>query len=348
VRALIVGLGSIGRRHARNWSALGYGPLVVCHQARAPQPEPLGVEARDYDDLDRALECERPQVVLVTNPTSLHVAAARTAIEAGAHVLVEKPLGSSLDGVPELLAAARSHGGGLMVAYNLRFHPGLARMKALLEQGAVGHVVSARAEVGEYLPDWHPWEDYRRGYSARRDLGGGAVLTFSHELDALCWLLGAPSRVTAMVAHGSSLDMDAEDVAEIVVQFESGVIGSVHLDYVRRAPRRAIELVGENGVLRREFHRNRLELYTTETRQWRSEDGDPTYARNQMYMDELRSFVETVRATPRPSALDGRQGAAVLALALAALRSSAEGRTIDLQSEDEATREWLSSFNSRV
>ncbi len=78
-----------------------------------------------------------------------------------------------------------------------------------------------------------------------------------------------------MVAHGSSLDMDAEDVAEIVVQFESGVIGSVHLDYVRRAPRRAIELVGENGVLRWEFHRNRLELYTTETRQWRSEGWRP-------------------------------------------------------------------------
>ncbi len=346
MRGLIVGLGSIGRRHARNWSTLGYGPLSVCHQVGAPQPEPLGVAVRHYDDLTRALHVEHPDVVLVTNPTSLHVAAARTAIEAGAHVLIEKPMGSSLVGVAELLDTTASRALGLSVAYNLRFHPGLARAKALVAQGAIGRVVSARAEVGEYLPDWHPWEDYRRSYSGRRDLGGGAVLTFSHELDALCWLLGAPARVTAMVAHGSSLQIDAEDVAEIVVQFASGVIGSIHLDYIRRPPRRTLELVGENGVLRWEYQRNRLEIYSVETRQWRIEEGNPTYARNQMYVDELRDFVETVRDGPVPALLDGRQGAAVLALALAALRSAADGRTLDLQSEDETTRQWLSSFNS--
>jgi predicted dehydrogenase len=321
--------------------------LAICHQVRGRQPEALGVEAREYDDLDRALRLERPDVALITNPTSLHVAAAHAAIEAGAHVLVEKPLGSSLQGVAELLEAARSRGRWLIVAYNLRFHPGLARMKTLLDQRATGRVVSARAEVGEYLPDWHPWEDYRRGYSARRDLGGGVVLTCSHELDALCWLLGAPARVTAMATHASSLELDAEDVAEIVLQFESGVIGSIHLDYVRRVPRRSIEVVGENGTLRWDFHRNQLEVYSAETRQWRNEDGDPTYARNQMYVDELRHFVETVEGAARPSTLEARQGAAVLALALAALRSAAEGRTIDLQSDDQATREWLSSFTSR-
>jgi predicted dehydrogenase len=345
VRALIVGLGSIGRRHARNWSALGYGPLAICHQVGAPQPEELGVEARDYDDLAHALEAERPDVVLVTNPTSLHVRAARTAVEAGAHVLVEKPLGNSLLGVAELLEAARAKNRGLMVAYNLRFHPALKRLKALAEAGAIGRIVSARAEVGEYLPDWHPWEDYRRSYSGRRDLGGGAVLTFSHELDAMCWLLGAPARATAMVAHGSSLEIDAEDVAEIVLQFESGVIGSVHLDYVRRPPRRTIELVGENGVLRWDYQGNRLEMYSADTRHWRVEDGDPRYTRNQMYLDELQYFAGAVRADPVPPRLDGRQGAAVLALALVALRSAAEGRTRDLRSEDETTRGWLSSFN---
>jgi hypothetical protein len=150
-----------------------------------------------------------------------------------------------------------------------------------------------------------------------------------------------------MACHASSLEIDAEDVAEIVLQFESGVIGSVHLDYVRRVPRRSIEVIGENGTLRWEFHGNQLEIYSAETRQWRKEEGDPTYARNQMYVDELRHFAETVGGVARPSTLEAHQGAAVLALALAALRSAAEGRTIDLQSEDEATREWLSSFNSR-
>ena len=344
MRALIVGLGSIGRRHARNWASLSLGPLAICRQHHAVQPEPLGVEATEYDDLHQALELEQPEVVLVTNPTSLHVATARAAIDAGAHVLVEKPLGSSLDGVHELLATAQTGGSVIMVAYNLRFHPGLVRVKALIEACAIGRVLSARAEVGEYLPDWHPWEDYRHSYSGRRDLGGGAVLTFSHELDALCWLLGPPGSVAAMAAQLSSLHIDTEDVAEILVQFERGPLASVHVDYARRTPRRTLELVGETGVLRWDYHQNRLELYTADTRQWHVEEGDPTYARNQMYRDELRFFAERVRdATPQPR-VDGRQGAAVLALGLAALRSAVHGRTIDMQHEDEITRGWLSSF----
>ncbi|MBV9322224.1 MAG: Gfo/Idh/MocA family oxidoreductase [Chloroflexi bacterium] len=347
MRALIVGLGSIGRRHARNWSALGFGQLAICHQYHAPQPEPLGVEAREYHDLDRALQLERPEIVLVTNPTSLHVSTAQRAVAAGAHVLIEKPLGCSLEGVDQLFAKARARGKALRVAYNLRFHPGLARMKALVEQAAIGRVLSARAEVGEYLPDWHPWEDYRVSYSGRRDLGGGAVLTFSHELDALCWLLGAPRAVTAVAQHASSLDIDTEDLAEIILEFESGVLGSLHADYLRRPPRRILELVGENGVLRWDYHQHRLEHYTADTGQWRIEQGDPTWTRNQMYVDELRAFVDGVRAHPPQSDQDGRQGAAVLAIALAALRAAAQRRTIDLHAEDDRTREWLSSFMSQ-
>jgi predicted dehydrogenase len=172
------------------------------------------------------------------------------------------------------------------------------------------------------------------------------VLTFSHELDALCWLLGAPRQVAAMTAQSSSLDLDVEDLAEILLTFDGGALASVHLDYVRRAPRRTIELVGEQGVLRWDYHRNQVALYTLDTRQWRLEDGQPTYTRNQMYMDELRYFVDAVRggAAKQPD-LDGRQGAAVLGLALATLRSAAEGRTIDLHAEDRTTRECLSSFN---
>jgi len=342
VRGLVIGLGSIGRRHARNWARLGLGPLAVARQVGAAQPEPLGVEVAEYHDVDDALERERPDVVLVTNPTSLHVATACKALKAGAHVLVEKPMGDSLVGLSELLETARARQRKLMVGYNLRVHPGLARLKALADGNAVGKIISARAECGEYLPDWHPWEDYRGAYSARRDLGGGAVLTFSHELDALCWLLGAPRRVTAMAGHFSSLDIDTDDVAEIVLEFECGAVGSVHVDYVRRPPRRCIEVVGEAGVLRWEFERNRLEEYRATTRQWRIEQGDTAFERNQMYLDELRQFVACVRGqAPERDLADGEQGAAVLAVALAALEAARDGRTKDFREADETVRGWL-------
>jgi predicted dehydrogenase len=347
MRALVVGLGSIGRRHARNWAALAPGAMAAVRQRKTPAAEPLGFELTEYTDLNEALDREHPDVVFVTNPTALHVETACKAVQAGAHVFVEKPLGSALGGVSDLLRSAHSARRLLMVGYNLRFHPGLARLKHLLDTNAVGRVVSARAEAGEYLPDWHPWEDYRGGYSARRDLGGGPILTFSHELDALCWLLGPPRRVTALAGHASSLELDVEDVAEIALEFETGVIGSVHVDYVRRPPRRTIEVVGERGVLRWEYQRNRLEQYSVESGQWRIEQGDARYERNQMYVDELRHFVQCVRGDIERPLIDGHQGAAVLAVALAALRAARDGVTVDFRDEDVAVRGWLSSLEGR-
>jgi predicted dehydrogenase len=343
MRALVVGLGSIGRRHARNWAALGLGPLTVCRRPGSEQSEPLGIAARELADLDAALS-EQPDVVLVTNPTSMHVETACKAVQAGAHVLVEKPLGHALHGVADLLEQASQRRRHLMVGYNLRFHPGLVRIRELVRHNAIGTIVSARAEMGEYLPDWHPWEDYRRGYSARRDLGGGAVLTFSHELDALCWILGAPSRVMGMATHASSLEIDTEDVAELVLQFAHGPLVSVHVDFARRPPRRSLEIVGELGVLRWEYDEGRLLHYAPATCQWRVEESDRRFERNQMYLAELRHFVSCVRGEIERPLIDGEQGAAVLTIALAGLRSSASGQAIDLQAEGEPTTTWLSSL----
>src|SRR5438270_563932 len=149
MKALVVGLGSIGRRHARNWAALGLGEVSVCRQHGAPQPEPLGIEHRVFDSLDTAL-ADGPDAVLVTNPTSLHVDAARRAIQAGAHVLLEKPIGAALDGLAELLDQAARSERVVAVGYHLRFHPGLQRLRDLVRQGAIGRPLSARAEVGEY------------------------------------------------------------------------------------------------------------------------------------------------------------------------------------------------------
>jgi predicted dehydrogenase len=261
-------------------------------------------------------------------------------------VLIEKPIGHALEGVAALLDEARNQRKALMVGYNLRFHPGLARLRELVCQGTIGKIVSARAEMGEYLPDWHPWEDHRLGYSARRDLGGGAVLTFSHELDALCWLLGAPRRVTAMAAPASCLEIDTEAVAELVLEFPGRALGSVHVDFVRRPPRRSIEVVGDKGVLRWDYEPNRLLRYAPATRQWLVEEGAPTFERNHMYMTELRHFVDCARGEVARPLIDGEQAAAILAISLAALRSSTEGRAVDLLAQGEPIATWLSSLGT--
>jgi predicted dehydrogenase len=343
VQALIVGLGSIGRRHARNWAALhaGSGEVWLARQANSPQPEPLGVPAREFRSLEQALDA-RPDVVIVTNPTSMHVPTACEALHADAHVLVEKPLGHTLDGMAELVALGQ--GKVLMVGYNLRFVPTLWRTRELLRAGAIGRPLTARAEAGEYLPGWHPWEDYRASYAGRQSMGGGPVLTFSHEIDSLCWLLGAPTAVTAVARRASGLEIDTEDVAEIILEMPGDVLASIHVDYVRRPARRSIEVVGEEGVLRWEHDTDRVLRYSPTNRAWTIEEGDPRAGRNDSFVSELRELSDRANGAPPGVGATGEQGAAVLAIALAALQSSTEGRRIDLLLQPEPVPQWLKTL----
>jgi predicted dehydrogenase len=326
LRGLVVGLGSIGRRHAANWEALGLGPLRA---------------ARDFPSLAAALAEHRPNVVLVTNPTSLHVETACAAVEAGADVLIEKPLSHSLHGVAELIDLAAQRGRKLAVGYNLRFHPGLQRLRELVQRGGIGRPLTARAEVGEYLPEWHPWEDYRQSYSARRDLGGGPVLTLSHDLDALCWVLGRPTRIVGLTKKAGTLEIQTEDAAELALQFLESALGSVHVDYLRREPRRFLEVSGEDGILHWEYGANRLLQYAPCTREWRVEQGDPRFTRNDMFLAELSQLRDWIGgAAPGPLATV-EQAAAVLAIALAGLQSSETGQAIDLSAQEAPVAAWL-------
>src|SRR4030067_387205 len=114
----------------------------------------------------------------------------------------------------------------------------------------IGDPLSARAHWGEYLPGWHPWEDYRQGYSARAELGGGVILTLCHPLASLRWLLGDVKALWAFAGRLRDLSLDVEDNAEIGLRFADSMLGSVHLDYNQRPSAHTLEIVGSQGTIR--------------------------------------------------------------------------------------------------
>jgi predicted dehydrogenase len=180
MKILIAGLGSIGRRHLRNLQALGVQlPNILLYRtgrSTLPDEELAGFQVET--DLAIAL-AHKPSAVIVSNPTALHMDVAIPAAQAGCHLLIEKPISHSDQRVDELLAAVQKSGSRVLVGYHFRHHPGLQQVKSLLEQHEIGRPLSFHAHWGEYLPGWHPWEDYRQGYSARNTLGGGVILTLS-------------------------------------------------------------------------------------------------------------------------------------------------------------------------
>jgi predicted dehydrogenase len=295
MRFLIAGFGSIGRRHFRNLLELGEENIVLYRTGRSTLPDEEIAGYPVETSLDAAL-AHQPNAVVVANPTALHLEVAIPAAERGCHILMEKPVSHDLARVSELQAALDRSGARLLVGFMFRFHPGLQQIKAWLDAGAIGAPLSARAHWGEYLPDWHPWEDYRQGYAARADLGGGVVRTLSHPLDYLLWLLG-DAEVTGAALSRQGLDLEVEDSADILLRFNQGALASVHLDYVQRPPAHTLEITGEQGLIRWDFASGAARRYDVDQKEWETFNLSEGFDRNDLFLGEMRHFIDVMQGT---------------------------------------------------
>ena len=261
MKFLIAGLGSIGRRHLRNLLELGERDILLyrTHQSTLPEDELSSFPVET--DLQAAL-AHKPDAVIISNPTALHLDVAIPAAEAGCHLFLEKPVSHTVEGVDQLKAVVQQNQVKAFVGFQFRFHHGLRQVSQHLAKGLIGNPVSVRAHWGEYLPAWHPWEDYRQGFSARPDLGGGVVLTLCHPLDYLRWLFGEVQALWAFTGNQGELGLQVEDTAEIGLRFASGVLGSVHLDFIQRPPAHWLEIIGTLGTIRWDYYQNTVEILT--------------------------------------------------------------------------------------
>lgn len=323
LKALVVGYGSVGRRHAENLRALGAGKIFFLrHKASGTQPP--GHTASFSEALGF-----KPDFAIIANPTSLHLPIALRLAKAGIHLFIEKPLSDKWNDVSRLISLSRARKLVTMVGYDFRFHPQLIKIKKLIDGGAIGKVLSGRASAGQYLPDWHPGEDYRKGYAARKDLGGGAILTLIHEIDYLSWIMGEPKSVFCLAAKISKLEIDVEDVAEIVIKYGNGAVGEIHLDYLQRVPRRNLEIIGEKGTILWDYFSGEMKVFTVKSKKWSVHKMPKSFNRNRMFADEMKHFLDCVikrKETDIPLSL----GAGSLKVALSAKRSSLSGKAINL------------------
>ena len=323
MKFLIAGFGSIGRRHLRNLQALGEQDVMLLRSNRSTLPLDEIANVPVETDLQAALAAG-PDAVIVSNPTALHLDVAIPAAEAGCAILLEKPIAHNLERVAALRAAAQRGGAQVLVGFQLRYHPTLRLAAERIAAGEIGAVQSARAHWGEYLPNWHPWEDYRQGYAARADLGGGVILTLSHPLDYLRFVIGEVQDVWAFTAQSGDLGLPVEDSAEIGLRFASGAVGSVHLDYLQQPASHTLEVIGAAGTLRWNAADGALSIYSPAAQSWQVHMPPDGFERNWLFMEEMRNFVAVARGEAAPACtLD--DGVRALEIALAARDSAADG-----------------------
>lgn len=329
---LVIGTGSVGRRHIANLRALG--ARVLAYSYRAAGSGQLASPTLPWPDgaepvADWVSALTRVDAVVVANRTDQHLPVALAAARAGRALFIEKPLGVDMAGVEALVQSVASQRLVVEAGFMLRTHPNLRWMREALREGCIGEVFHARAAVGQWLPDWRPGTDHRQGYGAFRRTGGGVVFDLIHELDLVQWLLSPVVDVTALCRTVPALEIETEAVAQIGLRLADGAVAQVHLDYVRPGYGRHFEVVGRTGVLAWDYGQGRVTLERA---------GEPVqevhrvpegFQRNDLFRAHMDHFLKRVGGEGAAPISPLDEAVSVLRVALAAHRADRERRHID-------------------
>lgn len=324
---MVVGYGSIGKRHVDNLIKFTNTKVIICTKNK--DANRLKNKAQVFTSLTKALQ-EKPDIGIVCNETSLHIKTAITIAEHNCHLFIEKPLSNSIDEVHSLISLIKKKKLISMVGCNMRFHKCIKKIKKIIDSGTLGKIISVRVENGSYLPDWHPWEDYRISYASNKNLGGGVVLTQIHEIDYLYWFFGKVSEISSITGKFSDLKLDVEDLSAMLLRFRKNVVAEVHLDYFQKAESRNCKIVGTKGAIYWDSDANAVHHYINLKRKWYTKLKYNNYQRNDMFVDELKYFLSCVKN--RKSTMNPvEEGLKTLRIALAAKKSSSTRKFITIK-----------------
>lgn len=237
---------------------------------------------------------------LITNPTSLHV---ETAIEIANHgipMFIEKPLGNKLDKVDKLLELVKAKNIHVMMGYNMVYHPCIVAIKELINGNKIGKVISARAQFGTYMPDWHKDEDYKKGYAANSSMGGGVVMTSIHEQNYLTNFFGEVTEIKAMEIGGDVIGIDAEEGVEILIKHKSNVVSNIHLNFFQKPYHRNCEIIGTDGTIFWDFMKPEIRIFTKDKNESVNKGIGPYELLETSYVDQMKGYIEMIKNNVEP------------------------------------------------
>lgn len=297
MKFLIIGLGSIGRRHYGILRDLGGHEFFCLRSGQSSSQTPAGIT--EVNSISDAV-AKGAEAALITNPTSEHVDTATEIAGFGLPMFIEKPLGKDMSGVEGLQTACAQKDIPVLMGYNFLHHPAIGFMKELVFDGKAGKIISARAQFGTYMPGWHKGEDHTVTYAARKDLGGGVVLTSIHEQNYLTSIFGAVEEVKAMETGGNVTGIECEEGVEIIMRHETGVISSVHLNFFQKPYFRTLQIIGTQGTIIWNFMEPAVKLLQSDhTEEWKLGKG-PYELLDESYISQMKHFIEVVKREETP------------------------------------------------
>jgi len=298
VKFLIVGLGSMGKRRIRNLQFLGAGEIIGFDPRSDRQEEAAtryGIKTYGYfEDAFR----ENPDVFVISTPPDLHLPYALIAAGNKKHFFMEA--GVMVEGLDELLGICQENEIIAAPSCTMRFQPSIKLIKKLVEENVIGKILTFNYHSGQYLPDWHPWEDYRSFYVAKKETGACREIV-PFELIWLSWVLGKVSAVSCYKGKLSNLDVDIDDAYHLLLKFQNGILGHLLVDVISRVPFRTLRLLSEEGVITWDWQSKCVQVYEASAGEWR-EYHEPVgtveegyIIEEEMYIEEMKRFIKAVK-----------------------------------------------------
>jgi len=293
----VVGLGSMGKRRIRNLQFLKNDDIIGfdlredrCSEASEKY------KIKTFSAIEDAIS-QKPIAMVISTPPNLHMKYAKIAIANNIHFFTEASvIQDEMKEVIDQLEKIEIIG---LPSCTMRYHPIIKKIKSLLEKNTIGKPLSFLYHSGQYLPDWHPWEDYRKYYVSKRETGACREIV-PFELVWITDLFGKINAVSAIKAKVSNLEVDIDDIYNILLDFESGLQASMTVDVIARFPYRQLKILGEDGVIFADWS-ERIVRYYTKDEGWRDnriEDGqiEKNYIHGEgPYIEEMRTFLNTIK-----------------------------------------------------